>query len=130
MPFADKRSGVAATAKEAGERLDFGGELAGRRSAGETRVWEGRAGNPIGEAKGGGRAAGEDGGAGRRADGRRGIGVSETEGAVGEGVEMGRVVVGVAVAAEVGLGEVVGDDEEDVGWRRRAGRRAGGDCGE
>src|SRR5947207_12413493 len=63
-------------------------------------------------------AAGEDAGAGRRAQ-RGGVEVGVAEAAAGEGVEVRRVDVG-AVTAELGEAHVVEHHEDDVG---RAGRR-------
>ena len=67
-------------------------------------------------------AAGEEGGARGGTDAAVGVGLGETDALGGEPVEVGRLVVAAAIAGEVGVAEVVGHDEEDVGPGRGAER--------
>lgn len=49
-----------------------------------------------------------------REDGRAGGGAHGAGG--GEAVEVGGTVASVAIAGEVAVAEIVGQDEDDVGW--------------
>src|SRR5262249_4174134 len=81
----------------------------------------GPAGEPVREVVALRVAAGQQRGAGRRADGAGGGGGGEGPGGGSQGVE-GRRPGGLgAVAAEVGPAEVVGEDQDDVRFLRRAG---------
>ena len=64
-------------------------------------------------------------GAGRRANGAAGIEIRETHPFGGEAVEIRRLDLRLAVAAEVAVAEVVGEDEHDArpAWRGRVGVR-------
>jgi hypothetical protein len=72
--------------------------------------------------------AGYDGGAGGRANLAGGVAISEAHAGFGEGVDMGRLVKGGALAGEVLDAKVIGKDENDVGFgcyenRQEADRR-------
>ena len=69
--------------------------------------------------------AGHEAAARRRADGAAGVGLGEAHALGGQAVQVRREDVLLAVAAEVAVAEVVGQDEDDVGARRlsRARRR-------
>jgi len=60
-------------------------------------------------------AAGEEGGARGRADGRVGVPLREANAVRGEAVEVRRAEVGLAHAGEVAAALVVGEEDEDVG---------------
>jgi hypothetical protein len=75
-------------------------------------------------------AAGDEAGAGRRADGGVGIEVGAANAFDGESVDMGRFDVEGAVRPGVGVAEIVDQDEDDVGAILRAPGEAGGRDGE
>ena len=79
-------------------------------------------------------APGGQGEARRRADGRVGIALHEADAARGQAIEHRRHRAEVgwssAVAAEVGIAEIVGDDEDDVGPAGAGRVRHGGWSGE
>ena len=114
VPFADGGGAVAAGAEEFGDGRGFRGE-----AAAAMRETVGEFGDDA-DAGAVGIAAGEQGGAGGRANGKRGE-VRVPHAAGGEAVDVGRGD-GRAVAAELGEPDVVEDDEQDVG---RTGGRAG-----
>ena len=59
--------------------------------------------------------AGHEAAARRRADGAAGVGLGEAHALGRQAVEVGRLDALLAVAAEVAVAEVVGQDEDDVG---------------
>ena len=63
----------------------------------------------------------------RRADRRRGVGTRELDALLREPIEVGRLVIGAAVAAQIAVAQIVREDEEDVrpGTLRRAVSRNG-----
>ena len=67
-------------------------------------------------------AAGDEGDAACGADRRVGVSLHETDPARGNAVDIGSAEVGASVARDVGVTEIVGEDEDDV---RRPGRRSG-----
>ena len=73
--------------------------------------------DPVGDADGGWVLAGEDAGAGRRADRAGRVRVGKAHALAGEAVDVGRLVEGTAVADEVLPAHVVDEDKDDVGSR-------------
>lgn len=83
-------------------------------------VGDGRAAGAIGEVVDTivmGVLPGHDGEAGGVADGV-GVTSGEVDAVVGELIEVGRLVDGVAVDAEFVGADIVGEDDDDIGWRR------------
>ena len=63
--------------------------------------------------------AGDERIAGWRADRGRGVGVGEADAFAGELIDVRRLDLGRAIAAEIAVADVVGQDEDDVGRSRR-----------
>src|SRR4029450_8347917 len=75
----------------------------------------------------------------RRAEGRRRVGTREPDALPREPIEVGRLVIGATVAAQIAVAQIVREDEENVrsgtlrhavsrdGTDRRSHRRASGD---
>ncbi len=124
VPFSDNGGAVAALAEQCADGGLGGGEA-------DARVGHERAR----DADALGVATGEQRGAARAAQRRRRVVARETHALGGEAVEVGREDFGRAVAAEVVVAEIVGDDVDDVGRaigaeggsdrEQRAGERAG-----
>ena len=74
-------------------------------------------GDPVGHADVGGVLAGEDARPGRAADGAGGIGVGEPHAALGQAVEVGRLVEAAPLAAEVPPAHIIDENEDNVGPR-------------
>ena len=112
VPFADQAGAVAGPFEHRG-RGRFGGVHRQRRFAVEDAGAGGVAPGVL---------AGDEGVAGRRADGAGGVGVGEAEAFARKPVAMRRLDGLRAVTAEVAVADVVGKDEDDVGrsgeaWR-------------
>ena len=63
--------------------------------------------------------AGHEHAARRGADGRAGIGIGESHAVGGQAIEIRRFDLLLAVAAEVAVAEVIGQDEDDIGLLAR-----------
>lgn len=61
-------------------------------------------------------AAGEENAAGRSAHGGSGVVVGELETVLGELVKVGRFDLGLAVGSDFAVAEIVGENEDDVGF--------------
>ena len=61
-------------------------------------------------------AAGEENASGRSAHGCSGVVVSELETVLGELVKVGRFDLGLAVGSDFAVAEIVGENENDVGF--------------
>jgi len=112
VPLADNPGGVAGRPERLGDGDVVGGEVL--RVVGAEVVGDAHAGGPLPR---------HQGGAVRRADRRGGVGVGEAHAVAGETVQVGRLVERVAVAAQLRVAQVVGQDEDDVALARRSGRR-------
>src|SRR5699024_11945930 len=103
MPFADGGGQVAELAQRVGERRDVLGD---ERAVGPAQDGGAQRGTPWVPAREEGISAG-------CAYGRRRMGIREPVPPGGQPVEDGRGERGRAVAREVGVTQVVGDDEDD-----------------
>ena len=68
-------------------------------------------------------AAGEENAAGRSAHGGSGVVVGELEAVLGELVKVGRFDLGLAVGSDFAVAEIVGENEDDVGFFGSVGGR-------
>ena len=73
----------------------------------------------VGDAQANRVLAGHNAGAGRGADRTGGVGLGEAGAGLRQPVDVGRFVELAAVAAEVTPAEIVGQEEDDVGWGGR-----------
>ena len=117
-PFADRGRGVAGGLEDLGE-----GGLLKRQELGPGRQEQLRivgqgAGNPVGDVQAGGIFSGEERGARGRADGAGGVILGELHAVARELVDGGRFVDVAAEAGEIRSAEVVGENEDDVGFYR------------
>jgi len=112
---------------------DGGGVASGFEALGENRAVEGEFGDIIDGTEGtrapveaidvadgvDARAravlSGHESGAGRLAIGATGVGGCAAEAFAGHLIDVGRFVIAAAVTGEVGIAEVIGEDEDDVG---------------
>lgn len=117
VPFAEHSGGVTIFSKELGQGLFFERELPFddrlnellRRSVGPAR-------EVVGEVKASGVFAGQDGGSRGRANGLGDVGAREANPVFGKLIEMGCVVVEPAVGVQVTNTQIVGENQQDVGW--------------
>ena len=118
MPLAEERRGVAGVLQQLRQRVAGSRQslFRGRGDAAEGRLDRGALLVPTGHEPGTRRAA----------DRAVGIEVGELHPVLCQAVDVRRLDVLRPVAADVGLADVVGDDEHDVG-PRRGGRRLGGE---
>src|SRR5262245_39975 len=116
VPFADKSSGIAGGIQCVGER-GFGER--------ETIVGFGIAGRVEFKAKSLRISAGEKRGAGGTTDGSGGIAVKTSNAFVHEAVDARCLDVFGGLATEIGIAEIVGDDDDDVGWASLSWERSG-----
>ena len=127
VPFADVAGGVSGLPQLRGNR-----RLAGRQLLIDDGTQQfligpiGAARQPVGEIEPGRILAGHERGACRRADRTSGVGIGETLALRGEAIEVRRLVILAAVAAEIGPTEIVGEDDNNVGPDRILGLSA---CG-
>ena len=117
MPFARDAGAVAAGLENFAEGGEFRIEDCGVLDRDELAVLRFAA---IGVANGEdsmtrGVLSGHQGSAGRSAIGGRGVGLGKTHSFLGEAVEVGGFVVCRSLAGEVGVAEVVGVKEDDIG---------------
>mmetsp|Transcript_67487 Transcript_67487/g.186944 ORF Transcript_67487/g.186944 Transcript_67487/m.186944 type:complete len:527 (-) Transcript_67487:101-1681(-) len=120
VPFAEQRGAVAAGLQQRGQGGVLGWQAELVAGAGNRLLQP--AAQPVLV------AAGDQAKARGRAHGRVGIALREADALGGQLVEVGRGVVALAVDAEVGPAQVVGQDKEDVG-RRVGGARRGREQG-
>ena len=128
VPLAGEEGRVTAVAQRFGEgglgEREVVGVGGGEEFAGA------HAGDEIGDAEARRIFSGHDAAAGGRADAAGGVALGETQAAFREGINVRRFIERVRVVrADVHVAEVVGEDEDDVGARRRGGvgGRRGGD---
>ena len=114
MALADERGGVAGIAQQRRERRMLGRQpehrALTRRAAGDRLV--GAAAQPVLPAASGEREAR------RRAHRRVGVAVGEAQARGRQPIHVGRAGRASAVAAEIGVAEIVGQDEDEVGAQR------------
>ena len=108
VPFADDSRAVAVAAQCLGER-----------GAGRIEMDRGVRFDVVGDSVAQRIAARNQSCARRRGDRRRGIGVGESHAAPRQTVECGRFVERVAVAPQFGPPQIVGEDDDDVGFLLR-----------
>lgn len=104
VPFSGEAGGVAGFFKELGNG-DLGGAHVDAAVAGDEVVNAGAVGA----------ATGHEADAGGGADGGGGVEIGEANAVFGHGIQVGCFDVRVAVALEVSVAEVVGEDDDDVG---------------
>lgn len=108
VPFAEDGGVVSALFEKVGDGEGFGGDEEGRGDgSGAPEAFA------IGSAEG--VFAGEEPVAGRSADGGGRVGVGKAFSFGGQPVDVGGFEFGGAVAAEIAVAEIVGEDEDDVG---------------
>jgi len=115
MPLADQRCVVAVLLQQRGDGRVLGRQPDVRRRRAPQRLFE-TDGKTLRI------PAGDVGAAGRRADRRGSVRAREHDAFFGEGIERRGLVVRAAVAAQIAVAEIVGEDEHDI----RAPRRSGG----
>ena len=118
VPFADQSGGVAGVLQRLGQGHFGGGQAAGGDGAEDAELIVGHAGAD-------GVASGHESGAARGADLGGGIELREAQAFGGHTIQIRRLDRRVAVAAEVAVAEVVGQDDDDV--RLRGGVGADGE---
>jgi hypothetical protein len=117
VPFADAGGGVASGFEPLGQGFLLQGQLLGPLGDLEAGVGAVVSGDPVGDVQPGGAFPCQNGGAGGRAHRAGGVGLGEFHPILRELVDVRRLVVLAAVAAEIRPAHVVDQHEDDV--RRR-----------
>jgi len=106
VPFSDESGGVPGVFKESGEGESRGGDEGGGIAGGDACAWL----TPR-------VATGEEGEACGGANGGTGVGVGEAGAVFGEAIDVWGEDMGSAVATEISVADIIGEDVEDIGER-------------
>lgn len=120
MPFADESCPITGLLQRFGKSHFIERKVAENLGTLQLLVGPvGAAWKPVGQPEARGIFSGENAGASGRTDGTRGIGLGKPHTAGGEPIEIGGFVKGAAVTTEVASAEVIGEDENKIGFGGR-----------